>query len=128
MSSYCSGDVNPFTTSLIDPVWEMIDPNPDIWALFGQFDARFFKGILTSHFVELKWSSNRMTSTAGLCSWSPRTNFAVIKLSKPLLTLRSRGDLVETLLHEMIHAYLFVTREDDNHESHGPKFHYHMYR
>ncbi|XP_074594834.1 DNA-dependent metalloprotease SPRTN [Brevipalpus obovatus] len=114
--------------SLIDPEWELIDPNPDIWALFQQFDERFFWGTLKREFVELQWSSCRMTSTAGLCAWNPRTNFALIKLSKPLLTLRSRADLVETLIHEMIHAYLFVTREDDNHESHGPKFHEHMYR
>ena len=30
-------------------------------------------------------------------------------ISIPLLKLRPRKDLVETLLHEMIHAYLFVT-------------------
>lgn len=114
--------------SLVDPTWEMIDPNPNIWSLFADFDKRFFNGTLTSSFVELMWSSNRMTSTAGLCCWNPRNNYATIKLSLPLLQLRSRADLVETLLHEMIHAYLFVTREDDNHESHGPKFHMHMFR
>ena len=114
--------------SLVDPEWELIDPNPDIWVLFQHFDERFFWGTLKREFVELQWSSCRMTSTAGLCAWNPRTNFALIKLSKPLLTLRSRADLVETLLHEMIHAFLFVTREDDNHESHGQKFHEHMYR
>jgi len=69
-----------------------------------------------------------MTSTAGLCGWSPTTNFCFIRLSLPLLQLRSRKDLVETLIHEMIHALLFVTREDDNHESHGQKFHEHMHR
>ncbi|XP_053201674.1 DNA-dependent metalloprotease SPRTN-like [Panonychus citri] len=114
--------------SLVDPAWEMMDPNPNIWSLFAEFDKRFFNGKLTSSFVELMWSTGRMTSTAGLCCWNPRTNFATIKLSQPLLQLRSRADLVETLLHEMIHAFLFVTRQDDNHESHGPKFHIHMFR
>uniref|UniRef100_A0A0K2T855 Protein with SprT-like domain at the N terminus n=1 Tax=Lepeophtheirus salmonis TaxID=72036 RepID=A0A0K2T855_LEPSM len=49
-------------------------------------------------------------------------------LSVPLLKLRPRKDLVETLLHEMIHAYLFVTDRNDNHDGHGPEFHKHMYR
>ncbi len=44
----------------------------------------------------------------------------MIRLSVPLLKLRPRKDLVETLLHEMIHAYLFVTDGDDDHDGHGP--------
>lgn len=106
---------------------ELADPNPDIWQLFRQFDSQFFEDTLKRNCVELSWSP-RMTSTAGLCAWSPRTKFCSIRLSLPLLKLRSRKDLVETLLHEMIHGFLFVTHQDDNHESHGEKFHYHMYR
>lgn len=106
---------------------ELDDPNPDIWELFRKFDELFFENTLMKNCVELCWSP-KMTLTAGLCSWNPRTSFCCIKLSLPLLQLRARRDLVETLLHEMIHGFLFVTREDDNHESHGQKFHYHMYR
>ena len=116
------------TMSLVDPILETLDPTPDIWQLFAEFDERFFNKKLTQSCVELSWSSNKMTSTAGLCAWNTRTNYASIKLSTPLLQLRSRADLVETLLHEMIHAYLFVTHEDDNHESHGLMFHMHMFR
>ena len=36
--------------------------------------------------------------------------------------------MVETLLHEMIHAYLFVTDGNDDHDGHGSAFHEHMYR
>lgn len=106
---------------------ELADPNPDIWELFRQFDRQFFEDTLTKNCVELTWSP-RMTQTAGLCAWSPRTKFCSIRLSLPLLQLRSRRDLVETLLHEMIHGFLFVTHQDDNHESHGEKFHFHMFR
>lgn len=106
---------------------ELLDPNPDIWELFRQFDAQFFEETLTRNCVELTWSP-RMTQTAGLCAWNPRTKFCSIRLSLPLLQLRARRDLIETLLHEMIHGFLFVTRQDDNHESHGEKFHFHMYR
>lgn len=51
-----------------------------------------------------------------------------ITLSEPLLKLRPRKDLVETLLHEMIHAYLFVTNNNQDRDGHGPEFHKHMYR
>jgi hypothetical protein len=40
--------------SLVDPEWEIIDPTPDIWSLFNQFNKEYFWGKLTS--VEVKWS------------------------------------------------------------------------
>lgn len=109
------------------PNLELLDPNPDIWELFRQFDMQFFEEVLTRNCVELVWSP-KMTSCAGVCAWNPRTGFCCIRISLPLLQLRPRKDLVETLLHEMIHGFLFVTHQDDNHESHGNKFHYHMNR
>lgn len=51
-----------------------------------------------------------------------------VSLSKPLLSLRPRKDLVETLLHEMIHAYLFVTQNNKDRDGHGPEFQKHMHR
>lgn len=36
--------------------------------------------------------------------------------------------LFQTLLHEMIHAYLFVTNNDKDREGHGPEFCKHMHR
>lgn len=113
--------------NIVSPELELCDPTPNIWDLFKQFDTQFFEEVLTRNCVELSWSP-RMTTTAGLCAWNPRTNYCSIKLSLPLLQLRPRKDLVETLIHEMIHGFLFVTHQDDNHESHGDKFHYHMYR
>ncbi|XP_052821850.1 DNA-dependent metalloprotease SPRTN, partial [Octopus bimaculoides] len=62
------------------------------------------------------------------CTQQPYANKVChISLSRPLLELRPLEDLLETLLHEMIHAYLWVT---DNHEQleHGPKFHAEMKR
>ncbi|XP_054163863.1 DNA-dependent metalloprotease dvc-1-like [Oppia nitens] len=112
---------------IVKPELELSDPSPNIWHLMRDYDRMFFGSVLAKHCIELSWSS-RMTRTAGLCAWSPTTNYCSIRLSLPLLQLRSRKDLVETLIHEMIHALLFVTREDDNHESHGQKFHENMYR
>ena len=46
------------TVSLADESWELMDPNPDIRALFLQYNDRFFWGRLAG--VEVKWSP-RMT-------------------------------------------------------------------
>ncbi|CAL8120149.1 unnamed protein product [Orchesella dallaii] len=111
--------------SIVDESWELVDPNPDIFLLFSQFNEEYFWGKLGSVYV--KWSP-RMTLCAGLCRYHGRNKECSIHLSKPLLSLRPRKDLVETLLHEMIHAYLFVAENNRERESHGPNFHEHMYR
>ncbi|KAI5937440.1 DNA-dependent metalloprotease SPRTN isoform X1 [Manis javanica] len=111
--------------SLVDASWELVDPTPDLQALFVQFNDRFFWGQLEA--VEVKWSM-RMTLCAGICSYEGRGGMCSIRLSEPLLKLRPRKDLVETLLHEMIHAYLFVTNNDKDREGHGPEFCKHMHR
>lgn len=69
-----------------------------------------------------------MTLCAGVCSYEGRGGLCSIRLSEPLLKFRPRKDLIETLLHEMIHAYLFVTNNDRDHDSHGPEFLKHMHR
>lgn len=111
--------------SLVDASWELVDPTPDLQALFVQFNDQFFWGQLEA--VEVKWSV-RMTLCAGICSYEGKGGMCSIRLSEPLLKLRPRKDLVETLLHEMIHAYLFVTNNDKDREGHGPEFCKHMHR
>lgn len=111
--------------SVVDPFWELTDPNPDIHGLFLEFNDAFFWGKLLG--IEVKWSS-RMTLCAGLCCYEGRGGLCSVKLSEPLLKLRPRKDLVETLLHEMIHAFLFVTHNNRDHDAHGPEFHKHMNR
>ncbi|XP_060529383.1 DNA-dependent metalloprotease dvc-1 [Cylas formicarius] len=110
---------------LVDPSWEVIDPTPDVHVLFMAFNERFFWGTLAS--VVVSWST-RMTMCAGVCSYQGRGGMCSITLSEPLLKLRPRKDLVETLLHEMIHAYLFITHNNRDRDGHGPEFHRHMYR
>ncbi len=110
---------------MVAPEWEDLDPTPDLHALFREFDRRFFWSSL--QMCEVRWSP-RMTLCAGVCSYQRRAGYCSIRLSVPLLKLRPRSDLVETLLHEMIHAYLFVTDGDDDHDGHGPAFHRHMGR
>uniref|UniRef100_A0A1B6DH22 Protein with SprT-like domain at the N terminus n=1 Tax=Clastoptera arizonana TaxID=38151 RepID=A0A1B6DH22_9HEMI len=125
VSSFSKSVHKSVSNSLVDPIWETTDPTPDIHALFIAFNKRFFYGSLDS--VEVTWSS-RMTNCAGVCSYQNRSGFCSIRLSAPLLKLRPRSDLVETLLHEMIHAYLFVSNNDRDRDGHGPIFQSHMHR
>uniref|UniRef100_A0A668SA96 DNA-dependent metalloprotease SPRTN n=1 Tax=Oreochromis aureus TaxID=47969 RepID=A0A668SA96_OREAU len=111
--------------SIVDESWEMLDPSPDIRAMFLEFNDMFFWGKLSG--VEVKWSS-RMTLCAGVCSYEGQGGLCSIRLSEPLLKLRPRKDLVQTLLHEMIHALLFVTQNNRDRDGHGPEFCKHMNR
>ncbi|XP_005405028.1 PREDICTED: sprT-like domain-containing protein Spartan isoform X2 [Chinchilla lanigera] len=113
------------TLSLVDASWELVDPTPDLQALFMQFNDSFFWGRLEA--VEVKWSA-RMTLCAGICCYEGSGGMCSIRVSEPLLKFRPRKDLVETLLHEMIHAYLFITNNDKDREGHGPEFCKHMHR
>ncbi|XP_023166881.2 sprT-like domain-containing protein Spartan [Drosophila hydei] len=109
------------TQNLVHPEWELVDPTPDIFAMFVRFDQKFFQKRLGAVVVE--WSK-RMYSCAGIC-YQRGNRFVkevIIRLSEPLLKLRPRKDLVETLLHEMIHAYCFVLNIREGNGGHGPNF------
>ena len=90
---------------------------PNVYDLLLVYDSSFFEGRLGS--VELKWSK-RMTLCAGVCSY--KEGLVSIRLSEPLLKLRPVKDLKETLLHEMIHAYLMVTGRESGRDGHGDAF------
>lgn len=64
-----------------------------------------------------------MTLCAGTCKYEGLGS-STITLSEALLQYRSSDEVKETLLHEMIHAYLFITDpESCKHEGgHGPPF------
>jgi len=103
----------------------------DIQALYRAYDKLYFCGFLQGA-ATLEWSA-RMTLCAGTCELvKPKEEGkkakgrgksagnreevgggggerdVKIKLSEPLLKFRSKGEVVDTLLHEAIHAYLFV--------------------
>ncbi|UJR28962.1 hypothetical protein I4U23_010179 [Adineta vaga] len=122
------GQLNKITQihpmNVVDHQWELTDPNPNIHILFQQYNHQFFYSKLDSVYVE--WSK-RMTRCAGICYYR-RGGECRIALSASYLTLRPRKDLVETLLHEMIHAYLFVTHNNRDRDGHGPEFLKHMVR
>ena len=104
----------------------MVEHLPDIQTLFGYLDGRYFGGRLGRDGVILEWS-NRMTRCAGICY--NRNGAITIRLSRPLLQYRPFADTIDTLAHEMIHAYLFLTGAYSrtataaiDRDGHGPEF------
>lgn len=101
---------------------ELANPSVSVVDLFRRYNAKHFWGSLNGTFVEF---STRMTSCAGTCTFRGRAGGCRIALSEPLLKFRPRSDLLSTLLHEMIHAYLFLTKgvmQRDGPDGHGPIF------
>ncbi|KAI7881510.1 SprT-like family-domain-containing protein [Mucor mucedo] len=92
--------------------------NPDLYQLFMYFNKVYFSNMLDS--VQVKWST-RMTRCAGTCTY--KKNFeCIVALSEPLLKFRTKKDMFETLLHEMIHALLFIQQNNTDRDAHGPEF------
>jgi hypothetical protein len=89
------------------------DPFIDIHKLFALYNTLYFRSLLLPR-VEVSWSP-RLTLCAGICELvrDPNNNNKFtrirLKLSEPLLKFRPRSDVIDTLLHEAIHAYFFVT-------------------
>ena len=111
--------------NIVHPELESLDPNPDIGKLFLQFDKYFFGGFLSTQPVLVKWDHN-IGKDAGRF-YKTANDLPTISLSADLLSLRFRRDLVETLLHEMIHCFIFLKGiVDDN--DHGSVFKMHMNR
>lgn len=105
--------------------------NLDIHNLFVLYDNKYFGSVLQTCGT-IVWS-NRLKKCAGLTKYM-KHNVTItyqgviqptqvdqfeIQLSTPILQYRPYNDIVSTLLHEMIHAYLAKTGQCDNH---GPTF------
>ncbi|KAL4428844.1 hypothetical protein ABPG77_005282 [Micractinium sp. CCAP 211/92] len=106
--------------SLTEEDLELLDPHPDIHALFVHYNSLYFQDKLGACSVE--WSSARMTLCGGVCEFRPGGGCR-IKLSEPLLKLRPARDLKMVLLHEMIHATMMLQGiRDDDPGGHGTIF------
>ncbi|KFH67724.1 hypothetical protein MVEG_06456 [Podila verticillata NRRL 6337] len=115
-------DHNNYAAVLED---ESTGPFKDLHGLFLAFNDQYFESKLSA--CEVRWSP-RMTLCAGLCVYQASAQYCSIRLSEPLLKFRPESDYIDTLLHEMIHAYLFVTQAIQDHDGHGADFQYHMDR
>eukprot|EP00884_Botryococcus_braunii_P015413 jgi/Botrbrau1/2555/Bobra.0079s0042.1 len=100
-----------------EDIFDVLEPLPDIFALYMLYNDLYFENSLGA--CSVHWSSSRMTLCAGVCEFS-KGGGCRIKLSEPLLKFRPTRDLKETLLHEMVHAWIFLQGIRDG--DHGPRF------
>lgn len=96
----------------------MVEPRPDIHELFCYYNSLYFSDALGACIVS--WDP-RLTSMAASCD-CVEEGLCEIQLSVPLLKCRSSADIKNILLHEMIHAFLWIMHKNSNHSDHGSKF------
>ncbi|CAL9067059.1 unnamed protein product, partial [Musa banksii] len=93
---------------------------PDIYELFCHYNALYFRDALGA--CALSWaSSSPYPSYAAYCHYYDGGG-CEIHLSKPLLKTCTASDLKNVLLHEMIHAFLWIEYNNKDHSDHGPSF------
>ncbi|TPX35957.1 hypothetical protein SmJEL517_g01722 [Synchytrium microbalum] len=93
--------------------------HPNLHETFAYFNQKHFHRVLDS--VEVRWST-KMTLCGGMCYYY-KGGYCSVRLSEPLLKFRTQDDFFDVLLHEMIHAYLFLTGKcSGSHDGHGPHF------
>lgn len=103
----------------IDPSIHINDfeENFDVFEYYSIYNSIYFDDKLGP--VKLEWSK-KMTLCAGV--FSVHNYQPVIRLSEPLLKFRTVKEIKETLLHEMIHAYLFIEQADQSDDKTGHGF------
>lgn len=99
---------------------EIQDPTPDVHELFNEFNDKYFAGALADVFVV--WSEKLEPGVAGQCAYHPESSTCKIYINKQFATLLPRGEFINVLLHEMIHAFNFVMGTYANTTAHGPEF------
>lgn len=114
--------MRPCRFSIMDSA-QLTEFLPDINSLFDHYDKMYFQGELIK-LTTLEWSE-KMTRCAGICYY--KNGIITIRLSRLLLQFRPFSDIINTLLHEMIHAYLFSSTKNFhlsvlNRSGHGPEF------
>ncbi|UKK02734.1 hypothetical protein MACK_002831 [Theileria orientalis] len=95
----------------------------DLHETFVYYNNLCFDGFLDR--VTVSWSK-RLTLSAGVCVYKSE-GYCEIKISESILKYRTTRECKETLLHEMIHAYLFLNSLSFN-RGHGKEFTWHMNR
>ncbi|CAN6195885.1 unnamed protein product [Urochloa humidicola] len=101
---------------------DLADPNPDIEELFRHYDHLYFQGALADAGFTVKWGSCSTlgSSSFGSCTFSRLQN--TITLSEPVLKYHSCADRKNALLHQMIHAIIYIKHHKADRCQHGPLF------
>ncbi|KAL0921570.1 hypothetical protein M5K25_008655 [Dendrobium thyrsiflorum] len=87
---------------------EMAETLPDIQKLFRHYNALYFDDALGACIVT--WAP-RMRRSIGICRYI-EAGHCEIHMSKSLLKLRSSSDLKNSLLHEMVHAFVWIKQNN----------------
>lgn len=58
LESYNENAAQIRSLGIVDPDLEHLDPNPDIYVLYRQFDFAYFEGFLTNTALKLGWANN----------------------------------------------------------------------
>ena len=129
--------VTEFKTTISDSFFARWCPDPtvmfDLGELYAEFNAKYFDGNLRvlrviehedkngevrRKYPTLKWEGRYKTKWG---TYTPNgRGTGVIKISR--LAAKDPTQVRNTLLHEMIHAYLDQTNRDDGINGHGPNF------
>ncbi|KAL6655609.1 hypothetical protein ACP70R_006435 [Stipagrostis hirtigluma subsp. patula] len=99
---------------------DLDDPNPDVQELFRHYDGLYFRGALAAAGFVVHWGSPLQSRSFGSCTFSKPCN--TITLSEPVLRYRSTADRKKALLHEMIHAIIYIKHQRKDRTQHGPIF------
>jgi predicted SprT family Zn-dependent metalloprotease len=92
---------------------------PNIKTMFAEFNALYFENKIPTD-LPVVWNT-RMTTTAGYCRYKT-IGWSMIPTKIDLCDKLFRTmdynetEIRETLLHEMTHAYLMVTRNNGSHD------------
>ncbi|XP_042421127.1 uncharacterized protein LOC122009167 [Zingiber officinale] len=88
----------------------------DIHEMFSHYNTLYFDDSLSC--CAVSWSSS--TRYIGYCEYY--SGGCEICLSEPFLSTQSMCDLKNALLHEMIHAFLWIKYNNGDHSDHGSSF------
>jgi hypothetical protein len=93
----------------------------NIQSLLQHYDPLYFHSLLCPR-VTLSWSGS-LKSDTGKClvQSSQEGSGVMLDLSEPILRYCTKDDIIDTLLHEMIHAYLYLSG-DPEWQAHGRSF------
>ncbi|KAL6867395.1 hypothetical protein ACP4OV_015419 [Aristida adscensionis] len=94
---------------------------PDICDLFCHYNRLYFRDSLGA--CAVCWTDDPLPQgDLGMCDYYPGGGGCMILLSKSLYGCRDATDVKNVLLHEMIHAYICVKDNNNNHSDHGTTF------
>ncbi|PUZ42144.1 hypothetical protein GQ55_9G561300 [Panicum hallii var. hallii] len=94
---------------------------PDVSELFCHYNSLYFRDSLGS--CAVSWAEDPLPDRdVSTCDYYPGGGGCIILLSKSLCECHDESDLKNVLLHEMIHAYICIKDNNNNHSDHGAKF------